>query len=422
MSVFGSINTTPVMEKYVGNQRKEFEVIEREMKKIIQQIKKDFSPLSDRITKGDISVNLNMGELNDSPSNKLIEKMFKKIFGVKEFVLTWITDGTSNAFTLPKSYQILDRNYKTDNKGHRTNNSLFVGVFMYTGLVTYADLDEKELIAIILHEIGHNFYPSVFNILSNISITLPQLSDPSLMSKIGNQLIGLGISDVFSLNRLITYGMSKVPSFMTKQYPFMNKVYATGKDIFDNYASLIPIKPQYLLAAFKGAYKFVTKPFSILFLYNEEKHADSFADDYGYSQAGATGLEKLRLAENSMRTKVYYNTPGVNWLMDLVDVQWEFISRPFNGYPSEQNRIRTSLDRLKRNAKDPSIDPRTKKVLEKEIKAYEDYYYNDYLSISSDKNKKRIFTWMYMNTIENVFGGKADIREILHAIDPHKYK
>lgn len=422
MTVFSNKNFVPVTEKYVGNNRKEFQVIEEEMAKIVKKIRTEFGTLSDRISDGKLAVDLNSNDINNSPSNKKIEKMFKQIFGLKDFALSWVPNPESNAMTPPTSYQFLDPNYKTDSKGHRTNSKLFVGVIVFTGIVTYSDLNEKELIGIILHEIGHNFYPSIFNVLCNISLTLPQMAQPALLSRIGSALFAMGVKDALSLNKLMYGVMTKVPDFISKEFPGMSKIYHTANDIMYNVSSLSVIKPKQLVEVLQGARRFIAKPFSILFLYNVEKHADSFADDYGYGQYGASGLAKLRYESKSVRSQTLYSVPGVNWFLDFVDVQWEILSRPFSGYPSEQNRIRTSLDRLRRSAKDPSLDPRVRKELENQIKSFEDYYYNEYLSISNDENKKRIFTWMYLNVVEKVFRGKADLREIIHAMDPHKYK
>lgn len=422
MTVFSNHKFVPVTEKFVGNNRKEFQVIEEEMAKLVKKIKTEYGTLSDRISNGNIAVQLNSHDINNSPSNKKIEKMFKQIFGLKDFALSWMPSPESNAMTPPKSYQFLDPHYKTDSKGHRTNAHLFVGVIVFSGLVTYADLDEKELLGIILHEIGHNFYPSIFNVLCNISVTMPQLTQPALMGRIGTALVAMGVRDALSLNKLTYAIMSKVPDFISKEFPGMSKIYHTAEDIMYNASSLSIVKPKELLEILRGTRRFIAAPFSVLFLYNVEKHADSFANDYGYGEYAASGLAKLRYDKNSVRSQTVYSIPGLNWFFDFVDVQWEILSRPFIGYPSEQNRIRTHLDRLRRSAKDPNLDPRVRKELEKQIKSFEDYYYNDYLSISNDENKKRIFTWMYLNVVEKVFRGKADLREIIHAIDPHKYK
>jgi len=428
MTIFGSRNMSPVVEKYVGtiSNRKEFDVIEKEMAEIVKYINESHRALTDRIMTGDVigGVTISANKLNTGDSNIKIEQMFKKIFGVKEFCLTWMTDSNPGAFTLPKTYQILDRNYKRAANGQHSNSKLFVGVVMHTGLVTQCNLNEKELIAIILHEIGHNFYPSIFNILSGISLQIPvDLMGPTMMQQITMNLAQAGARDILSMNVILYKLLFRVPMYITKEFPALERAGAIAKEIYNEGSSLVNtfIRVKNLIDVFKGLRRFIVKPFSILFLYNEEKHSDSFATDYGYGQYIASGLAKMRLQERSVKAKIIYNTPGLNWITDFMDVQFELIGRCFSGYPSEQNRARTQLDRLKRSAKDESLDPRVRKELEKQIEDFENYYNNEYLSISTDQNKKRIFTWAYMNIVEKVFRGKADIREIVYAFDPEKY-
>jgi hypothetical protein len=212
-----------------------------------------------------------------------------------------------------------------------------------------------------------------------------------------------------------------LPEILSKALPGLNKVIVGAKDVFSEMMAMFPGKPRSVIGLLQGTRKFIQNPMSTLFLYNTEKHADSFAVDYGYGPHLATALRKLHIQENSMSTKVYYDTPGLNWVMDFFDLTYELVSRPFNGYPNEQNRIRTLMDRLRRASKDPNLDPRARIELDRQLDAIEHYYYNEYLSISTDENKKRVFTWMFHYTVEKTFAGKADLREILHAVDPKKY-
>ena len=165
MTIFGISDKqfNPVLEKYVGNNRKEFKIIESELKKMIDFIKeKDNGLLLD----------ISSSDLNNSSHNKLIEKMFKEIFDLKEMTIVWETNATPNAFTLVKTFILFDRQIKDNGYKGKTNNTMKVNVFLNTGLVTSANLNEKEITAIILHEIGHNFYNSIFQLLTVLAIDL----------------------------------------------------------------------------------------------------------------------------------------------------------------------------------------------------------------------------------------------------------
>lgn len=78
-----SIDT--VMEKYIGRKR-ELILIEAELEKLIKKIKKGtFS-----ILKGNYKNEVTAKEINESPENKEIERLFKKLFQLKGFDLLWV--------------------------------------------------------------------------------------------------------------------------------------------------------------------------------------------------------------------------------------------------------------------------------------------------------------------------------------------
>ena len=115
-------------------------------------------------------------------------------------------------------------------------------------------------------------------------------------------------------------------------------------------------------------------------------------------------------------SKVRKGSIAVDLVVDFFEVQTYLLTPIITGYPSIQNRIRTGLDRLKRNLNDENLPEDLRKELEKQIEEYEDFYYNYYLSIENDENKRRIFSWLYRGIVEKVFAGKADIRELICAL------
>lgn len=424
MTVFGLSNNQfkPVLEKYVGNNRKEFKIIESELKKLIDLIKSKYLPFKDRIFNGeDFLIEINNSEINNSEHNKLVEKMFKDIFELKDFKLIWYTSPKSRASTLTRPLTFLGSNYKKDEKGHRINNKLFIGIYLNTGLITYSNLNEKELLAIILHEIGHGFYNSVFNLLAVIPIKLTyNMKKLDLWDTIKSFLIASGIFEVLRLDE----NMFKVKRFLlntfTGSFP---KLFSWIVSIYDLFHNIIPLTKRRV-----GFKDFITVapekefyPFKMLFLYNDEKHSDSFAADYGYGLYLASALQKSYIEENTLRSQLY-NVPILNWFLDFYDLQSEIISSCLSGYPMDNNRIRSILDRMKRNLKDKELTPDLKKELEAQIKEFEDFYYNEYLSFSNDENKQRVFTWVYKAAVEKLFAGKADLRELIYALDPKKYQ
>lgn len=418
MTIFGGQKNIEVMlEKYVGNNRSEFKIIEDELRKIVAIVNKKYKPL---LTREELVPDLTSKELNTSDHNKLIEKLFKKLFNLKDFSMNWHVNAMANASTPCNVFLLVDPNYIRDNTGHQTNDKLFVGVNMYTGSITYANLNEKELLAIILHEIGHNFYNSVFQVLAFIPLTIADLSNGTkTIEGIAKFLAAKGIGDAFKIPQFVHGLQRKFYDYIADELPIVNKGLIVFNDLANN---LLLVGGRVASpAAIKDFIAGHLNPLASIARYNVEKHADSFAVDYGYGKDLSSALNKMRLVEKTAKNGVY-QIPGLNWFIDFTDLQISIVGSILSGYPLEQNRIKTNLDRLKRSAKDKSIDPRVRKEIEKQIKEFEDFYLNDYLDINSNENKNRIFTWMYSIAVEKVFGGKMDVRELVHAIDPHKYK
>lgn len=407
----------PVTEKYRGSNHPELKVIERELEKIIKVIDDSTKPLTDESWN---IPDINTASLTDSNSNKIIENQFTKLFNLKGCSLTWDFAPGPNAFTPCATFQLF-----SDDKGktHNAKEKVFVGIHVSTGLVTYSKMNEKEILAIILHEIGHNFYNSPFQVLSRLSLSIPSIvKNPELIPpKLMGSFIGIAIADVITVPLYKKY-LASFQKMIDKVFPLYTKFMYIVNDFMYNLTS---ISQRQLNMEVIDLPKLLEKgslfSFNNLFLYNVEKHADSFAVDYGYGIYLAAALEKLGEKEGTVGSKLY-NIKGLNWTLDLFNIQFEIFSLFISGYPSEQNRIRTGLDRLKRASKDKNLSPSLRKELESQIKDYEDFYNNHYLSIQNDKNKRKIFTWMYHCAIEKVFKGKMDARELLHAVDHYKYK
>ena len=157
----------------------------------------------------------------------------------------------------------------------------------------------------------------------------------------------------------------------------------------------------------------VFDPFDIALTYSVEKHADSFAVDYGYGKPLASGLNKMDQRVNSFK----YDIPVVGWMYDFEGLINDIFFQTFTGYPTMHNRQQSALKRLKESSKDPNIPADIRKQLVNDIKEFEEYYDN-YMSIKNDENKKRIFTWIYRRGIvDGMFKGNVDFREFFYKFD-----
>ena len=95
--------------------------------------------------------------------------------------------------------------------------------------------------------------------------------------------------------------------------------------------------------------------------YASEKYADSFATAYGYGPALASAFKKLHINEGNSPDKIYYNFPVLNWWYDLNKISTRIIAGLIDVHPSDPSRVMAQLNKLKRDIKDPQLDPRVKK-------------------------------------------------------------
>lgn len=405
-----SIDT--VLEKYIGR-KKELIQIEAELEKLIKKINEGHFSLLNMNFKNAITVK----ELNECAETQKINSLFKKLFQLKNFELIWSYTPIPNASTPAKSLQILDRNYKANREGVHYNKNLSIFSMVHTGLITHSKMNAGEILAIILHEVGHNFYQSVFQILRAISpgemAKHMYEGGVSLFEALFYQLSSIGISDFINAGTILM----KVKNLMERGIDFLKL-----RVLVNTLTETLMVISIFTPSTIKQAVGLLSNrlslntskinPMRIFFLYNVEKHADSFAVDYGYGKQLASALNKLDRREDN----VVYDIPVYNWIMDFDSLLSDIILQPLSGYPSMHDRQTSALKRLKEARKDPNLPSNLKHELDEQIKEF-DTYYDNYMDISNDENKKRIFTWTYRSIINTVFKGNNDIRQLLYRLD-----
>jgi hypothetical protein len=411
----------PVQEKFVGKDHKEFRIIENELKKQIKLIRDNYKTLRDRATSQDGSPILQKTDtthLNKSDFNVAIERQFKSLFGLKSFTLLWTYKGILNAYTMPKIVTLFDKG--PDQKGMYKNDKMHVTVVIDVSLIIYTDVDEKEVTALTLHEIGHNFYNSIFQTLMFVPMDIVRripFHDLSTIEKI-NRIITDAVSvSVYSgfgalylkVKQALSQSFNKVFPKVTSFFSLINELSLEMQQTA-RIGSLMNIV-QMIITRGKNPLSYISP--RMLFGYNVEKFSDSMAADYGYGVDLAKALDKLTNPSETIQSD--------NWIYDLAEVPLYIIIHAIDEHPGNQNRIRTMLDRLRRSMNDPDLDPKLKKQLKGQIDEYEEYY-KKYVNIEGDERKRKVFTWLSRVGIEKMFNGKMDIRELLYAIDPKKYK
>ena len=89
-------------------------------------------------------------------------------------------------------------------------------------------------------------------------------------------------------------------------------------------------------------------------------------------------------------------------------------------HPDNVVRIKSQIDKLKRDIKDPNLKPNIKKELEVNIAEMEKFIDDVYLNFDNDDNKNRPISYLWNIMIFKIFKGKLDPREWMEAVFRHE--
>lgn len=428
MGVLLGNNMSPVMEAYYGKS-KDLVACEKDLAKIIDAVNGKNKGLVDGET------------IQKCKRLKNVEKRIAKVFNLKEFRLFIVDEAfisinkstddehpqdasvdsppinikikAMNAYTLPYSLSVIPI------VGKRVADKGMMSVYttVNKSLIYSYNLTAGELMAVILHEIGHNFDNSMFRFISTAipwDIILKPEEDMAqiigyliarmLAGKIGkvigqvNSIINSAIEQVPGLSKII----SMMHDYTTSVYKMLNVYYGVT-----NVASL----DTWVYGA-----KEALNP-SSFFGYSSEKYADSFASAHGYSVEIASVNEKFSRG-TKMERKIM-DKGGVAVIYDLARVTASLPYLISDPHPQEIVRVYSQLKKMKRELNDPSIPNELKPEIKKQINELEKIV-TKMIDVYDDKNKGYMATVLMNKLFIDAFKGNLDPREMLENIWRHE--
>ena len=325
-----------------------------------------------------------------TPEVKAIEDAFKKQFGMDYFSLNIVPQTTVNAFTYPIGsrfdvikYKQLSKLVEADkNNGFRfkPNNGFVIVTCIYAGLLMMPSVSDAEIVAILLHEIGHNFADIVsddirlaneeyyelvvlyiiINALANFFLTLPK----DIKNAIEN-------SNKYQRNK------KEKEKTKGKLFSFIDYMFASTKDA-SNKILLFTSRIFYgIIGGLFGIDR--TKDRSKSSYRNDIKTsagrqneviADKFAAIYGYGAEIASALSKVDLTRHPA-DEVLEKLP----FGKLILIQNAKLSQDYfkdDPHPHLIQRINTMISALEFELQKKDVDPKMKKIIKQQIKDLED--------------------------------------------------
>lgn len=352
----------------------------------------------------------NETRVNTDTKVKEISLLIEEIFGFKSFQLIIEQSKFPNAFTYPLSSKIDKWNYKKCIR--KTNQGLMftkeAGVNIVAHITSALLFDTKftddEIIAILLHEIGHNFSDSIDNTLGIFSNIKKVLAIPSI------------IVNPKGVSNTLTGSVTKYNDYMRKNYPDLvagfNSVklflgtlnyvcisFNRAMSTIPNFAAqnLINTFNQIIQTAIRNPVGLVMRTVFNFFGKEDEYVSDSFVAMYGYGSSLSSALLKLERHNPTVVDDVFKSTEFGALYYALFVETTDFIRILFSdNHPSTAKRLLNVLDELKQEYDQSYINEKTKKEIKKEITEIENMIKDELENKSFDGNKWRVMWNQYV--------------------------
>ena len=375
--------------------------------------------------------------------------MVADFFGFASFNLTIDPNAVISAYTVSPAFRSIKmtKNLITkDKNGIRYKEGSGVSCYVFTSeeLFLNKDFTDREVMAVIVHEIGHNFSSGVDFMLTTsevlkkiYGIPISIMSLLSALLKIGNpsQLImgknsidrdlrAAGLTSFISekIYKSITKSLSNIEGVNT-----LNRLLSVPSNV-QNMAIDIAGPLLLPLIAVQTLYKFIEQ--GILGMLDsmitrtyigkkDERLSDAFATMYGLGEDLATALHRLD-SYGVSGTKVGKNirkVPLIGWTYDLLVVPCNMIFALTDVHPEVANRAYEQIKYLRNELNNMDLNPRVRKELEQNLRDIENTVKEQYNEVSVYRGT--LVADIYNKIIYNICIGKdkANIKLILPNTD-----
>lgn len=413
-------------EAYVGKTKRLLE-----MESTIDQIRKKYMTGT---TDDDIGVQSYSKAIEADPLWIKLGSLFEDEFGFYSVSLQIAHGAKVNAWTFP--IHLVPAYYPTMRKALVANKKCikydksykFCTIICITTPLLFAkNLTSGEVLAILLHEVGHNFEVATLNLEMPLRIMVSMATLYNLPKTSMTDIINILI-DFTSTGRL---GYTAFRKELQK-----NKDLIALKDFFQAVMDVATLKyPTEVISAAIDPFLtmmgagvsgflihivqnifglFITGQFS----YVSEKYADSFVSLLGYGPEFAAAINKLNyIGAGKDNREMLATTPLFGHLLGLNMFILEHVASVFDGHPDWNTRCMTQLNVLETELKKGKLDPKARKLVEadiKEVKKKMAYFKQAKVRLNKDSEAKMNYELLVKNKLNKLndifFGHWGDLR------------
>lgn len=320
-----------------------------------------------------------------------INKAFEDFFGFEIFALTIVPSNSLNAMTMPLSMAIdiapqfrIKKNLIADSSGFKFNKKAkyCCSVLIYSGLFLNKAFSDAEILALILHEIGHNFqtvlnknlyyFTDATMILKYISIFLSEFLQTSNPIGSATAVIDtlVGSSNVFK-----TFS-AKVDAIVRESFP--NILILSG--MFMAVRGAISDTINDIMWLFMEITKYGSLPMNIVGQIirkitnplgkTGEQVSDTFAAAYGYSAELSSALTKFESGKTGNNVKDFvYDMPLFGNMVAAYDLPFDIILTAFDEHDPAIQRMSLLKSGLESDLRRADVAPKLKAKIKDDIDA-----------------------------------------------------
>ena len=343
----------------------------------------------------------NLIDCNKLQANKKLENELCNIFGFRKTYIVWKALNIPNAYTITNShvhFSNIARAITIDKKKgyYDPTHQDVLFVCVYNGLITRNNLTPSELLAVILHEIGHNFDYSIYN---TIQYVLHWFAYTVMDHELNQNLKTLIANEELKHNEVLVKNSDRMKDFEN---------YLKANEKLRVYSKATKSPFLWVKDALLSPIKMIVTPINQIrgiFDKRKEHFADSFASAYGYSTELAIALEKLgnypeSLIKADNFTKLLY---------DLGEANYEMARALTEIHGTEQERVKMLIKKLENDLNTGDYPQDCKNDIMKEIEELKKIYEK---SLSMNPEVMNKYSVAIRKFFDKVFDGIPNIQKL----------
>ncbi len=300
------------------------------------------------------------------------------IFGFAEYLVVLKGEAMQNSATIPVGVLFTgqDAQVTKTKTGYKYDGTPVMLQYCYPYMLFDERITDGEVMAVFLHEIGHNFSHKantlicikhiltiiryaillVFELLTN---PIGAIGDTFLITNEGRKVYK-AFQSACNEDEAVSYVISLLKFILALPTTVLINIYS----ITNKFASPLA----FVFTFFKNLLR--NGILGITIGIQDERIADNFATVYGYGPELYTALHKLGINSVSSVSTVH-KLPVAGWIYDLLDIPQSWLLQLSNEHPTTDSRRKAQIRYLEAEMKKDGITPSARKMILKDLKQFD---------------------------------------------------